>query len=177
VATTPTRLMTLAEFERLPETPRGFPYELRHGELVTVAPPKRNHLIAQHRIRDLLSVPAAGRGRAFMELGFRVPDHDYRVADVAYVTEQRWTMAGDSLFGAPELVVEVLSESNTVAEMLDKEKLCLENGSHEFWVVDLDRKQVKVSTPNGHTLTYKAGQEIPLFFAPGDAIAVSAILE
>jgi Uma2 family endonuclease len=125
----------------------------------------------------LLGVPAAGRGRAFMELGFSVPDHDYRVADLAYVTEKRWTMAGDYLFGAPELVIEVLSESNTVAEMLDKEKLCLENGSHEFWVVDLDRKQVKVSTPNGHTLTYKAGQEIPLFFAPGDAIAVSAILQ
>lgn len=38
MAATPTRLLTFAEFEQLPD-PKAGRYELRHGELVTVAPP------------------------------------------------------------------------------------------------------------------------------------------
>ena len=43
-----------------------------------------------------------------------------------------------------------------------KEKLCLENGAKEFWVVDSDRRPVRVSTADDFTLTYSSGQEIPL---------------
>jgi len=68
----------------------------------------------------------------------------------------------DNLHGAPEWVIEVLSPSNTAAEIFDKEKLCLENGCQEFWVVDSVRRQVRVSTPGGITKTYREGQEIPL---------------
>jgi Uma2 family endonuclease len=56
----------------------------------------------------------------------------------------------------------VLLPSNTAAEIFEKEKLCLQNGGREFWVVDPDRRQVKVSTPDGRTVTYPSGQEIPL---------------
>jgi len=73
-------------------------------------------------------------------------------------------------------VVEVLSPSNTMAGILDKEKLCLENGAKEFWVVDAGRHQIKVSTPDGHTVTYRSGQEIPLALFCGAKIAVDAIL-
>jgi Uma2 family endonuclease len=179
VATTPTRLMNFAEFEQLPE-PRGFHhYELRHGELVQVAPPKSDHFMVQQRLRDLLDQAAAGAGRAFTEVGFRaLPEGEFRVADVAYASNERWTrFKTESYFlSAPELVVEVLSPSNSAAEMLDKEQICLENGCREFWIVDIDRRQVKVSTPDGHTVTYKAGQEIRVFYASGATVPVDAIL-
>jgi hypothetical protein len=42
-------------------------------------------------------------------------------------------------------------------------------------VIDLDRRQVKVSTPDGHTITYRAGQEIPLFFATDSKLPVDEI--
>jgi hypothetical protein len=58
--------------------------------------------------------------------------------------------------------------------MLDKRKLCLENGSREFWVVDIDHRKVEISTPDGRTITYNSGQQIPLFFA-ATALAVDAI--
>ncbi len=66
--------------------------------------------------------------------------------------------------GAPDLVIEVLSPSNTASEMLDKEQICLDNGAREFWVVDPIRRQVKVSGSDGRAATYKAGQSIPLLF-------------
>jgi len=77
--------------------------------------------------------------------------------------------------GAPELVIEVLSPSNTAAELRAKKKLCLENGSEQFWVVDEEHREIEVSTPDGRTVTYKTGQQIPLFFAPGASILVDAI--
>jgi Uma2 family endonuclease len=175
VATTTTRLMTFAEFEQLP-TPQGFRFELRHGELVQVPFPKLKHYVTQTRLQSLLENAAAGAGMIGLEFGFRaLQEYEYRRADVAFVFKDRWAHIDlDGYFeGAPDIVIEVLSPSNTVSEMLDKEKLCLENGSREFWVVDIERRQVKVSTPDGHTITYKSGQQIPLLF--GGHLAVDAI--
>ncbi len=177
MASTPTRLMTFEEFEQLPD-PRDERerYELRHGELVKAPPPEYDHFLIQQTLRDLLDRAAAGQGRAYTEAAFRaLPDGEYRVADVAYAPADRWTRhKGERYFmGAPDLVIEVLSPSNTAAEMLDRRILCLENGAREFWLVDAGHRQVEVSTPDGHTVTYKTGQEIPLFF--GGRIPVDAI--
>ena|GEM_PF-3878740 len=41
-------------------------------------------------------------------------------------------------------------------------------------MVDIDHRQVEVSTPDGRTITYQSGQQIPLFFV-ATALAVDAI--
>jgi Uma2 family endonuclease len=182
VATTHTRLMTFAEFEQLPDS-RAARHELRHGELFAVSPPKHDHYLVQRRLRRLLESAAVAAGTADageveIEMSFRaLPEHEYRTCDVAFVSAERWRQipVKGNLPGAPDLVIEVLSPSNTVAEMFDKRMLCLENGSREFWVVDMDHRQVEVSTPDGVTVTYKSSQQIPLFFAAGQKIAVDTI--
>lgn len=177
MATIPTRLLTFAEFEQLPD-PKTGRYELRHGELVTVSPPKHKHYAIQHRLRRLLETTAGDAAEVEIEMAFRArPEYEYRIADVVVLTKQRWAAIPDegTLAGAPDLVIEVLSPSNTVSEIFDKKTLCLENGSHEFWVVDIEHRQVEVSTPDGRTITYKSGQQIPLCFAPGSKLGVDAI--
>jgi Uma2 family endonuclease len=167
--------MTFAEFEQLPN-PQSFRYELRHGELVQVPFPKFKHSLIQETLRDLFTKASADTGRAYVELGFRaLPDREYRRADVTWVSKSRRAEQDlEGYFrGAPDIVIEVLSPSNTVAEMLEKRNLCLENGSREFWVADSKHRQVEVSTPDGHTITYKSGQDIPLLF--GGHLAVDAI--
>jgi len=169
VASTTTRLMTFAEFEQLPD-PRDGRLELRHGEVAKVPPPDYdNHFVIQQVLRDLLDQAASGQGRAYTEAPFRaLPEGEYRVADVAYAPKHRWARPKPRGFeGAPDLVIEVLSPSNTLAEMIDKKILCLENGCLEFWLVDSEHRQVEVSTPDGHSITYKSGQEIPLLFGGG----------
>jgi len=47
--------------------------------------------------------------------------------------------------GAPDLVVEILSPSNTAIEMERKFALYLEAGVREYWVVDPENKRLKVS--------------------------------
>lgn len=176
MATTTTKLMTFAEFAQLPDTPQGFPYDLRHGELVTVVFPRMKHFVIQQQLRRLLESAAGKIGIASTELGFRaLAEYEYRRADVAFVLRDRWESCDPNgyFLGAPEIVIEVLSPSNTATEMLDKEKLCLENGCKEFWIVDPDLRLVKVSTPDGHAITYCSGQEIALFF--GGRLAVDTI--
>ena len=172
MATAPNRLMTFAEFETLPE--QELRQELRHGEPVNVAPPKHGHYLIQHRLRRLLEALAAGAGEVGTEFGFRVGEYEYRIADVGFLSKSRWDRipVQGYLEGAPELVIEILSPSNTAAEIQDKKEICLENGTVEFWVVDPKRQQVKVSDREGRTNLYKAGQQISLFFG---SIAVDAI--
>ena len=43
--------------------------------------------------------------------------------------------------------------------------------------MDIERRQVEVSTPDGRSLTYKPGQSIPLFFAAEASLAVGSIFE
>jgi len=75
-----------------------------------------------------------------------VPEHEYRIADVGYCSKERWNTADPNAYfaGAPDLAIEILSPSNTMKEMLHKRQLCLENGSLEFWVLDIERRKVEV---------------------------------
>lgn len=177
MATTLTRPMTVEEFDAIPET-EPFRYELHNGEPVQVPAPIHEHYCIQRRMRRLLEAAAGESGIIDIELAFRaLPEYEFRIADVAYVSQERWDQIKpkDNLRGAPDLVIEVLSPSNTAAEMSKREKLCLENGCREFWVVDADLRQVKVSTPDGITTTYRDGQEIPLRLFGSGALKVDAI--
>ena len=174
---TTTSLMTVEQYRKLPKCESAY-LELHHGELVLVSRPKPKHYKLQNRLQDLLRERVQSPGFIGIELAFgALPEYDLRAADVAYVSKERWeAMDPDvDLRGAPELVIDVLSPSNTTAEMNDKEKLCLENSCLEFWVVDPYLRQVKVSTPDGITTTYRAGQEIPLRIIGGGTLKVDEI--
>ena len=173
-----TRLMTIEEFCSLPEDDGPVYHELRHGELVAVTRAKFKRQMIQSRLRRLLEPLAPPAALVECAVAFRaLPQYELRVADVAYLAPERCAKVDpeDYIQGAPDLVVEVLSPSNTASEIYDKEKLCLNNGAKESWVVDPDRRQVKVSTPDGRTITWQSGQEIPLLFLSGTGIAVDAI--
>ena len=64
--------------------------------------------------------------------------------------------------GAPEIVIEVLSASNTMDEVLDRQDICLNNGSVAFWTVDPKRKTVMLTTADRVTSTYNSSMKAPL---------------
>jgi Uma2 family endonuclease len=169
--------MTFAEFEKLPDC--EFRLELRHGQTVEMPPAIHRHKFTQQRLSRLLSASAGSAGEIVIEMGFRIGEQNYRVADLAFVSRQLWDAIPQEgyLDRAPELVVEVLSPSNTAVEMREKRKLCLENGSREFWVVDPAQREVEISTPDGRSVIYQSGQQIPLFFAGERTLAVDAVFE
>ena len=176
--TVPVALMTVEEYRRIPEPVGPYSYELHQGELVKVSRPKARHYRLQMQLLKPLEAVAPPGSLVGIEFPFRpLPEHELRVADVAYVSPSRWQQVDpeDNLHGAPELVIEVLSPSNTAAEILAKEQICLENGCLEFWVVDDQRRQVRVTTADGRVTIYKPGQSIPLTVLGGGELSVDSI--
>jgi Uma2 family endonuclease len=176
---TTTGLMTVEQYRELPET-GPFYYELRRGELVQVSRPTSKHASIQRRIRRLLERALDATGVVDSEFAFRaLPEYELRVADVAYVVRERAVSINedDNLYGAPDLVIEVLSPSNTAREIKEKADLCFANGCRQFWVVDSRVRQIAVSTPDGLTRIYRSGESIPLVFAENQALKVDAAFE
>ncbi len=170
--------MTVEEFNQLPEDNGPVYHELRHGELVAVARPTIKHHVIQARLRDYFKAIAQPGSFVEYEVAFRaLPEYEMRVAGVAWISSERWATVDpdDNFRGAPDLVIEVLSPSNSATGMNEREQLRLENGTQEFWVVDPRRCQVKVSTPDGTTRTWRSGQEIPLPLFEDNKLAVDAI--
>jgi Uma2 family endonuclease len=178
MAATTTRLMTVAEFSQLPDDDGPVYLELHNGEVVSVPRPKVEHTVIQTSLYDLVKPIVPPGSFLSIEVPFQSPaGYDLRVADVAWISPERWKTADrkDWFRGAPDLVIEVLSPSNTVSEMYEKERLCLENGTKEFWVVDPDRRQVRISTPDGPSRTWTSGQEIRLRMFGDHKLPVDAI--
>lgn len=50
----------------------------------------------------------------------------------------------------------VLAPSNSTAEMLEREQICLRHGGQEFWLVDPQRDSVKVIRGDGYSRVHDA---------------------
>jgi Uma2 family endonuclease len=169
-------LITVDQYRQLPDR-EDVVQELHFGMVVTLSRPKMRHAKLQVRLRTLLGPKAVHLGVVETEVAFRaLPEYELRGADVAFVTQQRWdsTADDDNLHGSPEIVIEILSPSNTKAKIHEKAVLCLSTGALEFWVVDPKRKTVSVTPKDGPAVVYGVGDRIPLPLFSSD-LAVSAI--
>ena len=160
---TMTGTLTVDDCRLLPEPGDGTYYELHYGELARVTIPKWPHQRRQKQIERVLERVASGRGVVIVEMGFRaLPEFEARRADVAFIHKHRYakSLEVDEFFGAPDLVVEVLSPSNGAAEMDDKENLCFANQCREFWMVNDERKRIRVTLADGPVRWYGLGEII-----------------
>jgi Uma2 family endonuclease len=79
------------------------------------------------------------RGRVFTECPISTAD-GVKAADVAWASSKRVRELGKRTCfpRAPEICVEVISESNTDAEIEEKAALYLNAGAQEVWICELD---------------------------------------
>jgi Uma2 family endonuclease len=145
-----TGAMTAEHLEVMPDT--GYRHELQSGLLLSEPLPGFRHGHVTLNLASLLRDHARRSGLAVIlvvETGFilsRSPD-TVRGPDVAVVTRERAERVGDlrRLFpGAPDLAVEVLSPSNSPAEIHAKVADYLAAGTKLVWVVDSESKSVAV---------------------------------
>jgi Uma2 family endonuclease len=170
-------LITVAQYRQLPEHGE-FVYELHHGEVVAMARPKARHWELQQVLMQILGPKLRSFGVVGIEFPFRpLAEFELRAADVAAISRERWeTMdPDDNLRGAPELVIEVRSPSNTTAQLRELATLCLANGTLEFWILDQKKNSITVIQRDGSTAVYEEGQSIPLAAFGADSLAVSQI--
>jgi Uma2 family endonuclease len=177
---TTTRLITADELLSTPhrdERGNDCCLELIRGEVKRMSPGGGTHGRVCLKLGAVLLafVEANDLGAVFgAETGFTVEyDPDSVLgADAAFVTKERLQSVEDLdkfLPFAPDLAVEVLSKSNTVAEMDEKIALYFAAGSRQVWIVNPKRRAVSVySSPTevrilaGHE-TLGGGDVLPGF--------------
>ena len=147
ITTTPAKLWTDAEFMALSDD--GHHYEIVNGKLVDMG----NSGALHGYICSLLLV-ALGSYIVPKKLGiildsstaFKMKNGNRRSPDIAFFAKERLqgmkTLPSSYLEGAPDLVVEVLSPGNTVAEIDNKLVEYFENGSRLVWVISPTQQYV-----------------------------------
>ena len=86
----------------------------------------------------------------------------------------------DSVNGAPDLVLEIVSPSDTYSELFLKFLFYLEAGVREYWVIDPEAKRILVHIyENGHYISsvHKGDGSVPVTILPGLNIALKNLWE
>lgn len=176
MAANPPDTFTVEEFARLATTDER--HELIDGEIIRMPPPDAAHYDLHWRLVELIRPFAAG-GAVRTEMAFRPGRHvrRVRIADVAWASARTWAAREAEVYlpRAPELLIEILSDSNTPAEMMRRQDDAFAGGTLEFWAVEMQTRTIVVSYPDGTARTYRSGQEIPLTLLGGGSLAVDVV--
>lgn len=110
-----------------------FKIELNERGQVVMSPTKILHSVYQGKISNLLFLLHKG-GQVLVECAVET-GKGTRVADVAWASSVLFQRIKNDAAAshAPEICVEVFSESNSKAEMEEKKQLYFEQGAQEVW--------------------------------------------
>jgi Uma2 family endonuclease len=157
------------------------------GELI-VSPTKSQHgeLSAELLFLVLSFVRERKLGKVFgAETGFVMEQRsgNIRAADVAFISKERSAQiqSNDWLPFAPDLAVEIISESERAGAIRDKALQYMENGTRLLWLVYPDNRVIDIYRPNQPTITLRpgdvldGGDVLPGFSA--DVAGIFAVLD
>ena len=147
----PTKVWTESELEALPDD--GYSRELVNGELVMS--PENNFQHESIFSRLFFSLEAFNRqhrlGGVFgSNLGCWMHNRNCRAPDISFLPKERLRRLGFTpstrkfLPGAPDLAVEILSPSNTRAEIDGRLKDFFASGTQIVWIINPDDECVEV---------------------------------
>ncbi len=166
--------LTMEEFLELPELPAG-KRELLNGELIDLPPSKFRHDKIAHRLQKRLeaALTAAGiGGSVFHEIGYQIAPSHWLKPDVTVTHPGQ--QVDEYLQGAPLLAVEIVSPSNTAAEIETKIDAYLTHGAAEVWVLYPDSRHLWVYAPGISAQCHKG--PFPAQVLNGEAIDLDQIL-
>ena len=147
--------MTYEDYLELPDD--GKRYEVIEGELVVNASPIPRHQQIALRIGSRVDFyfEQHGGGRVFVAPLDVVLDDDVVLQpDVMIICEGRMHVVGPThIHGAPDLIVEVLSDRTRKRDENVKRKLYERHGVNEYWVVDPVAEIVSIYRRNGDSFT------------------------
>lgn len=180
--TTQHKLLTAEEFFQRYAHKDGR-YELAKGKVIEMTPPGGIHGAVVVNITGALwyYLREHPLGRLFAESGFileRRPD-TVRGPDVSFVTTEHLPATGvpKAFFeGTPDLAIEVVSPSNTPAQVNAKVREYLRNGAQQVWVAYPDERAVVVHHKDGSVRRYEEGDVLDGgTLLPGFALAVREV--
>lgn len=158
--------LTVEDYLALPdEYPR---YELLEGELVEMVSPTVRHQQILLRLARLLQdyCRANRAGQVLVApLDVILAKHIVVQPDLIFVSQARWKeLVKDRIYGAPDLLIEILSPSTSQRDYRAKRKLYARHGVPEYWIVDPEDVTIEVQRRQETFFStvglYEAGQTL-----------------
>ncbi len=135
-------------YEDYLKTPDDKRYELIEGELLmTPAPAPRHQKISRELGYEFLRIVKEKKiGELFYAPCDVYLDNENVVQpDILFITKDRLDIIGEkNIQGAPDLVVEIISESTAYRDLVQKKCLYAKYGVKEYWVVVPEHEIVEV---------------------------------
>jgi Uma2 family endonuclease len=163
----------------------GKRYEIIEGELfVTPAPIRPHQKVVSNLVYYLNEYVKTRGGGEVYPAPFDVVFSRFDVVepDLLYVSEARSSVLTEkNVQGAPDLVVEVLSESTAEMDRTTKLKLYAKHGVTEYWIIDPSNLRTQIFRRAGEglelaaELTATGSLTSPLF--PGFCLPLAKLLE
>lgn len=177
---------TIADLAGFPDN--GNRYEIIDGELFVTRAPHLDHqdvagLVYAELLRWSLQ---SNLGKPFITPGIIFSESDAVIPDVIWISHERRARLVDSsgyLTGAPELVVEVLSntEKDKKRDRETKLKLYSVQGVSEYWIVDREQQLIEVFRRENAILkkamTLLKADRLTSFLLPGFSCEVASLFE
>ena len=162
-------------YEDLRYTPDdGKRYEVLEGDLIVSPSPKVKHQEIVLRLTRLLDqADRAERGRLLLApMDVVLSDRDVVEPDLLFIaTDRLGIVTEENVQGAPDLVVEVISEGSRHRDAITKRHIYERHGVRFYWLVDPEEETVRVfellDGAYGDPRVLTAGQELGCALFPG----------
>ncbi len=139
------------------ETPEDKRFELIEGELTMTTSPTIYHQWISKNIEYELErhVREKGEGRVFdAPCDVYLDNENVFQPDILFVSEERLGIIGEkNVQGAPDIVIEILSEASAYNDLIKKKKLYAKFGVREYWLVDPGEKAVEIHSLKGEVFS------------------------
>lgn len=165
---------TYSDIEKLPEWPSGPLVEIIGGELFLVPSPSLNHQRISRRLASIIMqyVEQHELGEVFYApVDIVLSDENVVVPDIVFISKEHANILHTkSIQGAPDLIIEILSE-NKNADLVYKKDIYEKYGVSEYWIIDPKSRQIMIYVSEKTKKQFKA---LPVFKEP-DLICFSTI--
>jgi len=176
-----TRLMTVAEFEKIAEADDNRRLELIHGEIIEKMPTQLHaYIIALLTTAIMNHLTDHPIGKVLVEARYHIPDdqHNARIIDLSFITHEKGTLVEEGAAPyMPDLAVEVQSPGQTEKLMLEKARYYLANGTDTVWLIYPKKQIVEVLTTTERHLLVAADTLNGGDVLPGFALQIDRLFE
>ncbi|MBE0427356.1 MAG: Uma2 family endonuclease [Nitrospirae bacterium] len=126
-------------YEDYLKTPDDERYELIEGELLKIPTPFTKHQKISGELSFILNkfITENGIGELFhAPLDVYFDDKNVVQPDILFISKDRLNIIGEkNIQGAPDLVIEIISENTAYRDLIQKKKLYAKFGVKEYWIV------------------------------------------
>ena len=130
-------------------------YELIGGEFFMAPAPNIQHQRVSREIefRIIRLLEETGLGEVFYApCDVVLSNEDVVQPDIIFVSKENLHIINqDNIKGSPDLLIEIISKNSAQRDRIIKRKLYEKCGVHEYWLVNMDKKEIEVLILNKGT--------------------------